>query len=255
MHAHLIAAHTTSPSTSAGLQDVLIASHDYQLPVAHPGGVWAMTEDACKFVGALVRRLKPHRVLEFGSGVSSTVIAAELKRVPGARLISIDHQGHFQAKARRRAEEHDVGDVIQFYRCPIRPAWYHGKLLFFYDIAPQIRAQLGMLDLVLVDGPPGCWGREAAAYVVYPYLKPGALVLLDDANRTGEQRDIGEWSKLYGPAVELASAGPFERGLGVLRKCESGSARRMFSSPDRRRAFFDTLYRVGMNRRRFRDFC
>lgn len=253
MHRNLISTRTTSLSTSTDLQNALRASKDYQLAVAHPGGVWALAEDACKFVGALVRQLKPRRVLEFGSGLSSTVIATELKKVPGAQLMSIDHHRRFQAKARRLAEEHNVSDVIQFYRCPIRPAWYHGKLLFFYDMTPHIRTQLGTLDLVLVDGPPGYWGREAAAYAVYPYLKPGALMLLDDANRIGAQGEIGEWSKLYGPTVEFASLAPFDRGLGVFRKCESGPVGRMFSSCDRRRALFETLQRATHNLRRLRD--
>ena len=165
---NLISTQTMPLTAPADVQDALRASKDYQLEVAHPGGSWAMAEDACKFVGALVRRLKPLRVLEFGSGLSSTVIATELKRVPGAQLISVDHNGGCQKQARRLAEEHNVSDVIQFYRCPIRPAWYHGKLLFFYQMTPHIRKQLESLDLVLIDGPPRHWGREAAAYEVYP---------------------------------------------------------------------------------------
>jgi predicted O-methyltransferase YrrM len=235
------------------LEDALRASREYQLEVAHPGGDWPLAEDTCRFVGALVRRLRPQRVLEFGSGISSTVIATELSRVPGAQLISVDHSREFQAKARRLAEEHGVAASIRFYRCPIRPSWYHGKLLFFYDITPQIRAQLGLLDLVLVDGPPGYWGREAAAYLVYPYLKPGALVLVDDANRKAERREIGEWNKLYGPALQVASPETFERGLGVLRKCGSGTVRRMFGARDCQRAFLRALHRAAHNRWRLKE--
>lgn len=253
MSRNLVAAQATPPASSVDVQEALYASTQYQLELPHPGGPFAMAEDACKFLGALVRRLQPQRVLEFGSGLSSTVIATELKRVPGAQLISVDHHGGCQAQARHLAGKHGVSDVIQFLRCPIRPRWYHGKLLFFYDLTGGIRAQVGMLDLVLVDGPPRYWGREAAAYAVYPYLKAGALLLIDDAKRRGEQRAMSEWRKLYGTALQPATEQPFERGLGVFRKCEGGNVRRMFDSSERRRAFVTTLQRVALNRRRLRD--
>ena len=130
MHENAIASQTMSLRSAADMQDILRAAEDYQLTVTHPGGVWALPEDACKFVGSLVRHLRPKRVLEFGSGLSSTIIATELKRVPGAQLISVDHHRVFQAKARRLAEEHHVSDVIQFHRCPIRPVWYTASCCF-----------------------------------------------------------------------------------------------------------------------------
>lgn len=235
-----------------GLDDAFQAFRHCELAINHPRNAWALAEDTCKFVATLIRRLRPERVLEFGSGISSTVIATELIRVPGAQLISVDHNKVFQATAQRLAEEHHVSEAIKFYRCPIRPSWWHGKLLFFYDIGPALASQMASLDLVLVDGP-SYWGREAAAYAVYPHLKPGALILVDDAHRKGEREYLGEWSKLYGRALEVASREGFERGLGIFRKCESISPRRMFGPRECQRAFFAAFKRAARNRRRLAD--
>ena len=56
-------------------------------------------------------------------------------------------------------------------------------------------------ELLLVDGPPGYGdGMERSRYpalpVLEPRLSPGAMVILDDANRRGEREILERWAEL-----------------------------------------------------------
>src|SRR5438093_47847 len=60
---------------------------------------WTLAPDALRFITSLVQHLKPRHVLEFGSGLSTRVLAracTELK--PKCAISSVDHDSEFAAK-------------------------------------------------------------------------------------------------------------------------------------------------------------
>jgi len=236
------------------INEILKASRSYPLSFDYPDGSWGLAVDSCKFVGQLIRTLRPKRVLEFGSGWSTMVIASELCSINGAQLYSVDHQAAFQAITKNKIDESGLAQWVTFYRFPIRPGWYAGKCLLFYRVPHALRTQIADLDLVLVDGPPYYWGREMAFYTVFAHLKIGGLVLLDDVTRSEEKRNIQEWLRYYGPALEYMYIEGLRTGLAIFKKVRSERVGEGFSIYGSYRSLLDTIRRVYINRQRLREW-
>ncbi len=86
-----------------------------------------------------------------------------------------------------------------------------------YDQIAQI-ADRGPFDLIFVDAPWGGYGRDGALHAAYETLREGGLILLDDADRTREQRTIRRWLLNYPRLSLVANDRATGRGLAVLAK-------------------------------------
>jgi len=73
-------------------------------------------------------------------------------------------------------------------------------------------------DLVFIDGPEGSEARRVTFPKLWTTIKSGGLILLDDANRSGEKVALEEWSKKFNFEYELKKIG---RGIGIFKKCIS----------------------------------
>ena len=79
------------------------------------------------------------------------------------------------------------------------------------------------LDLLIVDGPPGKDQRMArypALQELLPRLRPGSIVVLDDARRPDERRAAEEWSAQLGTELEFWDVG---KGVALLRVPEKAA--------------------------------
>lgn len=188
----------------------------------NPGfGNWRLGEDTCRFLGSVCEAIKPRTVVEFGSGLSSLILAHEISKGNVGKVFSIDHLGDFPGHPRALLGDAVKQGVIEFHHCPIGPTTYGGKWFQFCVIPTAVLKELKDVDLVLIDGPPYYYeSREAALYAVYPSLSPNALILLDDAAReTREQVYLKNWSRYYGENIETALfVNQFKKGLGCAWK-------------------------------------
>jgi hypothetical protein len=79
----------------------------------------------------------------------------------------------------------------------------------------------------VVDGPPAyeketSRSREPALQQLRPYLKEGAVVVLDDANREGEREVLSAWIESFPEfSVSVSSAG---KGIAILTLPRSQSS-------------------------------
>jgi predicted O-methyltransferase YrrM len=202
--------HRTAQRVRAGARRELLSLiqlDDAQVP---PDGGWVAGADFLLLLARQVLAQKPGLVVEFGSGVSSVVIARCLQLNGHGRLLSFDHDEGFAELTRRRLQR--AGLVAEVHAAPLRPglagyggSWYgHGEL-------PDA------IDLLVIDGPQA-WrqgqeeSRGSAAPAAFARLAPGAVVLLDDAARPGEQRVAARWRAEF-PDISFAAA---ETQKGVL---------------------------------------
>lgn len=145
-----------------------------------PRGQWAMSLDALEELDALVWRESPRRIIEFGSG-ASTIVLARYARLTGADVLSIEHDPTHLRKTRGLLESSGLASAVDLRLCPL-----HGEPPFYRVDLPSD------VDLVVVDGPPDeTGGRERALDFVLPRLRPGWLVWLDDAHRPTERAILG----------------------------------------------------------------
>lgn len=186
---------------------------------ACPG--WGAHAETLAFLSALIRGLRPRQVLEFGSGLSTLVMAMTLRKLGSGRLLSIDESERFAARTRGWLEEEGLSSRAGVNHCPIRLQAVHGSDIHCYDLGSAME-KVDAPDLLFVDGPnamplighPGA--RFGTLPLVREHLAPGAWILLDDARRRSERRVAARWAAMAG--IESIGMLPTGRGLMLLRK-------------------------------------
>jgi len=144
-------------------------------------GRWAVEGD---FAGMIARELEraPQLVVECGSGVTSLVIANQLRRNGSGRLISFEHDTRYAARCSALLERAGLGDFARVVEAPLRGQQVGERTVDWYDRNVVEEAVEGKIDVLVVDGPPQIspWARWPALEVLYPKLAEDAVVLIDD---------------------------------------------------------------------------
>jgi hypothetical protein len=163
-------------------------------------GEWALDRYAAEELAAYLRRAKPLRLLECGSGMS-TVLMAEHCRDRGGHLWTLEHSGRYAGLTRQALLQRGLSEYVTLLEAPLVPMKMStglpdGELTvdtFWYD------AQLpDGIDFALIDGPPGKYGRHATLPAILPRMvsdRPWEI-WLDDANRPGEQGCLDLWREI-----------------------------------------------------------
>jgi predicted O-methyltransferase YrrM len=217
-----------------------------ELPFDYDDDTWILAKDSMRLLIALIRSVRPRRVIEFGSGMSTRVIAGELDE--GAVVRSFDHVAGYAEKTRASLRTAARRGDFQVLHRPIRLRLFQGKLLPFYGLERGDLAAVGPSDLVVVDGPPHTWGREAALYAAFPAMRRQSILLLDDAQRRGEQRAVQAWRSQYGDAVQFELMPDIGKGILIARKTHALAAGRPFALKERLDAMHGTLRAVWRHR-------
>lgn len=147
--------------------------------------------DACIFIYALVRALKPAIVLETGvaSGMSSSYILAALEANKNGRLYSIDlpHESEkLQQKSQKTIEQHSLPKEQTGWLIlnELRSKWTLrvGKSS---EVLPALLKDLGQIDIFLHDSAHTYENMMFEYETVWPYLKDGGVLVSDniDYNR------------------------------------------------------------------------
>jgi predicted O-methyltransferase YrrM len=130
----------------------------------------AVSRDTARLLYMLVRAARARSIVEFGTsfGVSTLHLAAGLRDNGGGRIITTE----FEPSKAERAEENfaagGLADLIELRQG---------------DALQTLARDLpGQIDLVLLDGAKGLY--PAVLALVEEHLKPGALVIADNADRS-----------------------------------------------------------------------
>jgi predicted O-methyltransferase YrrM len=159
------------------------------------GNPAALCPENALFVIQQIHRRRPVRVLEFGSGVSTVLIARALRQLgEKARIDSLEHLEEWFQRSRELVRAAGVGDVVRLHHSPLGSR--RGIETPWYDLG-VLAGDAGPFDLVLVDGPEG-GSRDPLARLggflsVRDQLSPGAAILLDDGLRAGEREIVRRW--------------------------------------------------------------
>ncbi len=187
----------------------------------HPGGETAMDPAACRFVAAFTKALGAKKVLEFGSGFSTLMIARELAGAEGNYLLSIDDSRKFSDQAREALETSECPAKVEFRVAPLRPRFYGPRLLLSYGLPKGLLEALGPFDMVLVDTPHHEAGREAIFYDAFNALMPGGYLVMDDGNlECSEKVCLRNWLSVYGDSIEPIRLDGIGQGLTVIEKLD-----------------------------------
>ncbi len=143
-----------------------------------------------------------HKIVEFGSGISTIVLGAILDSLNAdVKLLSIDEDADWINLIDSILKKEGINSV-QLQHLPLRdsndtkyPGWYNTNN---FDLSAKIKP-----DLIIVDGP-SAWqkNRESVRKYALDYLlETNAIqdgkyaIYLDDCNRKGEKSILSEWGK------------------------------------------------------------
>ncbi|MBX7159463.1 MAG: class I SAM-dependent methyltransferase [Acidimicrobiia bacterium] len=172
-----------------------------------PLGDWAIDPlfAVCLVNVVLDCRPGPRVVVECGSGASTVVTAAALRRYGiDGHVTSLEQDPDFADVTRAYLRRHELDAFATVHTAPLVDG-DHGFGVWYDTSALETLA--GDVDLLVVDGPPTAGtsplARGPALDVMAGRLAPGARVLVDDAMRPGEQQVLQRWSHDH-PEVDFS---------------------------------------------------
>lgn len=170
-----------------------------KVPAAWLGdaGGWALDAEFLSHMIDVLDRHPQPRVLEFGSGRGSKILAT-LIASRGGSLHSIEHDAVWAERTGQDFERHGLAAHARVLHCPLVEVSFFEQPGRFYDLSgldPELR-----FDVVIIDGPPAqtCkLARLPSLAAIAPQLAPtGFHILLDDYERPEEQQIVEIWKKI-----------------------------------------------------------
>lgn len=178
---------------------------------------WALAPDALRLLAALVAELRPRHVVEFGSGVSTLVLAHSAASSGGVEISSVEHDPVYAARTGELLRQHDSEQHVSLHVVPLVARVRAGELHPLYLLDRAALASERPADLVLIDGPPAALGgRTGMLYQALDLSQAGTIVLLDDAERGPEREAVTWWEQRLGDAVLIGRLSGFARGLAAM---------------------------------------
>ena len=159
-----------------------------------PSRGWALSPDVLlSYVQEILDR-HPRTVLECGSGASTIWAAYAVDKLGAGRVVALEHDQQFADQTRAMLDDHGLSEIAEVRLAPIAPVEVPAGTWQWYDTA--VLKDLHDVEVVLIDGPPKPT-HEQARYPAVPVLRdilaPGAVLLLDDADRPDEQAILRRW--------------------------------------------------------------
>jgi predicted O-methyltransferase YrrM len=188
-----------------------------------PLGEYAATPELLATLASLVRNQRPKVIVELGSGSSTLVCAYVLQSLGDGRIYSFDHESDYGQQTRERLQEHGLQEFASVNIAPLRQVSVGNESRIWYDLNVE---NLPPIDLLIVDGPPystASLARYPALPRFWPRLAPGAVIVVDDANRPDERAMVARWLSEF-PGLHAESI-PHEKGTVIItRKSRPESA-------------------------------
>ncbi|MEE6289012.1 class I SAM-dependent methyltransferase [Georgenia sp. MJ173] len=167
-------------------------------PLPGSGG-WALSASTLLGLWDVVTQERPATIVECGSGSSTLWLGYAAREIGGARVVALEHKAAFARRTEDLLTRHGLQGIADVRHAPLSAVEIDGETYRWYDRA-QV-SDLGVIDLLLVDGPPkgtGPMARFPAVPLLRQQLRPGALVVVDDAHRADEQEAVRRWSEHAG---------------------------------------------------------
>lgn len=175
-------------------------------------GRWAIDQRGVDFLWDMLMKLNPKAIVEFGSGVSTLVIACWIAHHAKGKcsFVSVEQDALEKERTYERLTDKGLQDYVDIVHLPVDKL---GK----YCQNEQKRKEVfesAKFDLVFVDGPsgpPGC--RMQTLPMVLPFCRDKGVWILHDAIRDEEIDIVQQWSSL--PGVVFKGFYMLGQGIGI----------------------------------------
>lgn len=139
--------------------------------------------------------------LECGSGLS-TILIGMLAKKRGQSHWALEHSPEWAMKVQRMLTRYALDSAVVLCANPLKDygsfCWYN----------PPLESMPSVFEVIICDGPPGGTkgGRYGLAPIMKERIKPGCVILLDDAGREQERAVAERWRTEIGACVEVNGA-------------------------------------------------
>lgn len=167
-------------------------------------------------VAEVLDATKDLQILECGSGMSTVWLAAACRHAGRGSVVALEHAERYATETRRALRRCGLQDYARVAHAPLQRLNQGERTFRWYDRSGY--GGLDRVDVLFVDGPPGSIGplaRYPAFPVLVPLLSDGALIVVDDAQRSDESTIVEEW-KAAASAMGGALSGTSRAGRAVL---------------------------------------
>lgn len=146
---------------------------------------FTLTKESLGFLFDILGKERPHVICEFGSGISTVLFAAYAMENSLQRpVIAFEHDKAFIERTKERLREFGLTGYAELRAYP-------------QDVAAAFPVETGrIVDFVFIDGPPRTVGRAMTLVSISHALKPGGIVVLDDAFREHERMCFSLWRRM-----------------------------------------------------------
>jgi hypothetical protein len=178
---------------------------------------WELAPDVLRLLTALVAHVRPRHVIEFGSGLSTLVLARAAAALEDSVVSSIEHDPRFARASAEALVDAEGGSRVSLQCAPLVARVWAGALHPTYLLNASALASRRPSEIVLIDGPPAVLGgRAGTLYQALEYAQCGSIVLVDDAARDEESTALTAWQERLGGAVRVMRPEGFARGLAAV---------------------------------------
>jgi len=168
-------------------------------------GEWTLDVETIEYLSEQIQTRQPRAILEFGSGVSTIILAQAMADLYPATtfpvVLSIEQDATHVAQTSKQLERYGLARFVKIMHAPLGPQILHHFSTNCYQISDvELQKFFGQLriDFVLIDGPAADYGERIGTLpMVQDFLEPGAVVYMDDGLRDSELA-IAEWWDQYG---------------------------------------------------------
>jgi hypothetical protein len=121
---------------------------------------FSLGAEALNFLDARVRELRPRAILEFGSGVSTVVLAGQMAGIHGdtrPRVFSVEESETYLEKTRWMVDDAGLSSHVRLACRPLRERVICGRRTTCYELDDAFLRRFVDLepDFIVVDGPSG----------------------------------------------------------------------------------------------------
>ena len=176
-------------------------------------GGWALDAATTDLLWSILGELRPTTLMEFGSGLSTIVLAGYCKRLGAAwrpMVWSIEQNAEVLEQTRRRLQVACLDSFVNLVHAPLS-----AECTYQIDTKLLARDLDGRrVDFLLIDGPsgkPGC--RQTVLKQVARFCRPGAPWFLDDAFRDAEFDVLRTW--MATPGIRVSGIYPVGKGFAT----------------------------------------
>jgi predicted O-methyltransferase YrrM len=178
-------------------------------------GYWSLDAETILFLWNILHRASPKIILEYGSGISTIVLAryALLASSTGQECFIVSLEQDLEAKkaTEDRLRRLGLDCFVQLWHIPADRITGYDRSVLSTSLTPILQTPV---DFVLIDGPagePGC--RLQTLPMLAPYIRNGTLWVMDDAFRDGELSILQRWTKHE--TIVVTGVYPIGKGLAA----------------------------------------